>query len=272
MPFSLPCSKEKAFMDVSFIGSGNLAWHLAPALDNAGYSVREVYSRNTKNAEALVGRLYQAETKLSLDFSSSASHIFIIAVSDDAIDEIAQELILPDDSILVHTSGSQSLSVLGYASTPNIGVFYPLQTFSKVKKVDFSEIPIFIESENAETGRVLLKMAQAISKQVKQISSEDRKALHVAAVFASNFTNHILALSKEILEANKLSFDMVKPLIVETINKSLSIGPEKAQTGPAKRGDMEILDRHMEFLQHDETLAEIYRLISQNIIDKYSDD
>jgi predicted short-subunit dehydrogenase-like oxidoreductase (DUF2520 family) len=254
---------------ISFIGSGNLAWHLAPALDNAGYSVREVYSRNIKHAEALVNRLYQADAKSSFDFSSSASRIFIIAVSDDAIDEIAQELILPEDAILVHTSGSQPLGVLGYASTQNIGVFYPLQTFSKAKKVDFSEIPIFIESENVETGKVLLNMAQAISKQVKQISSEDRKALHIAAVFASNFTNHMLTLSKEILEANKLSFDMVKPLIVETINKSLSIGPENSQTGPAKRGDMEILDRHMEFLQKDETLAEIYRIISQHIIDTH---
>jgi predicted short-subunit dehydrogenase-like oxidoreductase (DUF2520 family) len=258
-------------MDVSFIGSGNLAWHLAPALDNAGYIVREVYSRNYKHAQALVGRLYQAEVKTSTDFSSSKSTLFIIAVSDDAILTLAPEIILPKDAILVHTSGSQPLSALGYATTPNIGVFYPLQTFSKAKKVDFNDIPIFIESENNDTGKVLLKMGKAISKQVKQISSEDRKALHIAAVFASNFTNHMLTLSKQILETNNLTFEMVKPLIVETINKSLSLGPSNAQTGPAKRGDMEILDRHMEFLQHDETLAEIYRLISQNIIDKYSE-
>lgn len=258
-------------MDVSFIGSGNLAWHLAPALDNAGYIVREVYSKNYKHAQALVGRLYQAELKVSTDFSTSKSKLFIIAVSDDAIRELATEIILPKDAILVHTSGSQSLSALGYAATSNIGVFYPLQTFSKAKKVDFTSIPIFVESENADTGKILLKMAKAISKNVKQISSDDRKALHIAAVFASNFTNHMLTLSKDILEANDLDFEMVKPLIIETINKSLSIGPENAQTGPAKRGDMEILDRHMEFLQHDETLAEIYRLISQHIINKYSD-
>lgn len=258
-------------MNVSFIGSGNLAWHLAPALDNAGYTVREVYSRNYKHAQALVGRLYQAEVKTSVDFSTSKSALFIIAVSDDAIRKIATEIILPNDAILIHTSGSQPLSALGYAPTSNIGVFYPLQTFSKAKKVDFSTIPIFVESENSDTGKILMKMAKAISKQVKQISSEDRKALHIAAVFASNFTNHMLTLSKEILEANQLDFEMVKPLIVETINKSLSIGPDNAQTGPAKRGDMEILDRHMEFLQHDETLAEIYRLISQHIINKYSE-
>src|SRR5688572_19964493 len=105
---------------VSFIGAGNLAWHLAQALDNTEYAVREVYSRNKKNAEALVANLYNAEVNSSLDFSNSSSRIFIIAVSDDAIEEVAQEIVLPDNSILVHTSGSQPLSLLGYASAENI--------------------------------------------------------------------------------------------------------------------------------------------------------
>lgn len=257
-------------MNVSFIGSGNLAWHLAPALDNAGYSVREVYSRNPRHAEALVGRLYQGDVKATLDFSTSDSSLFIIAVSDDTIQEIVQEIILPEDAILVHTSGSQPLSVLGYAATLNTGVFYPLQTFSKSKKVDFKEVPIFIESESDSIAKILTKAAKSISGKVKQISSEDRKALHVAAVFASNFTNHMLTISKEILSASKLDFEILKPLIVETINKSISIGPEAAQTGPAKRGDLEILDKHIEFLKQDENVAEIYRLISQHILDKYS--
>src|SRR5690349_4318902 len=164
-------------MDVSFIGSGNLAWHLAPALDNAGYSVKEVYSQDPKHARALVGRLYQADVKSNLDFSTSSSDVFIIAVSDDAIREIAQEIVLPEDAILVHTSGSQPLSILGFAATQNIGVFYPLQTFSKAKKIDFSEIPIFIESEGEVVSKVLMKMAKSISKKAKTISSENRKAL-----------------------------------------------------------------------------------------------
>ena len=258
-------------MNVSIIGSGNVAWHLAPALDNAGYSVREVYSRNYKHAEALVGRLYQGDVKATLDFSSSNSTLFIIAVSDDAIHDIVTEIILPEDAILVHTSGSQPLSALGFAATLNTGVFYPLQTFSKSKKIDFKDVPIFIESESDSVAKILNKAANAISKKVKQISSEDRKALHVAAVFASNFTNHMLTVAKEILVKSKLDFEILKPLIVETINKSISIGPEAAQTGPAKRGDLEILDRHIEFLKNDETLVEIYRLISQQIIDKYSE-
>lgn len=259
-------------MNVSFIGAGNLAWHLAPALDNTDFSVREVYSLNSEHAKALVERLYKASVKTSLDFSSSNSKIFIISISDDAISEVVEQLILPVNSILVHTSGSQPLSILGYAATPNTGVMYPLQTFTKLRKVDFREVPFFLESENPETTKVLTAIAKALSKKVHHISSEERKAIHLAAVFASNFTNHMLSAAKEILLDNGLDFEYLKPLIVETINKSLSIGPEKAQTGPARRGDLAVLDKHMEFLSSDEGLAEIYRVISQHIVDKYHRD
>ncbi|MBA4145095.1 MAG: DUF2520 domain-containing protein, partial [Cytophaga sp.] len=125
-------------MNISFIGSGNLAWHLAPALDNAGYVVKEVYSRNPKHAEALTERLYQAEVKATLDFSTSVSSVFFIATSDDAIENIAREIILPEEAYLFHVSGTQPLSELQYAATVNTGVFYPLQTFTRNKKIDFS--------------------------------------------------------------------------------------------------------------------------------------
>jgi predicted short-subunit dehydrogenase-like oxidoreductase (DUF2520 family) len=258
-------------VSVSFIGSGNLAWHLAPALDNTDFPVKEVFSLHQKNAKALAERLYQAEVKSSLDFSSSPSRLFIISVNDDAIQDIAQDIVLPPDSIVVHTSGSQTMGVLGYTGTENIGVFYPLQTFTKTQKVDFKEIPILIESENSDTERILMTMGKAISKKVYKISSENRKSLHVAAVFASNFTNHMITIAQEILENKGLDLELLKPLIVETINKSLAIGPETAQTGPAKRGDLEILDKHIEFLQSDEKVSEIYRIISQHILDRYQD-
>lgn len=257
-------------MNVTFIGSGNLAWHLAPALDNTDYAVREVYSANPKNAEAIVEKLYEARVCVSLDFSLSKSRIFIIAVSDDAITEVVQQLILPPNAIVVHTSGSMPLSALGFLGTLNIGVFYPLQTFTKTKRIDFKEVPIFVESENSATEKILLSMAKSLSKKVRKISSADRKAIHVAAVFASNFTNHMLAISKELMEKHKLDFDWLKPLIVETINKSLAIGPEKAQTGPARRGDLEILDNHMLFLSEDEKISEIYRVVSQDIVDRFN--
>ncbi len=254
---------------VSFAGSGNVAWHLAPALDNVGYAVREVYSRNEKHAAGLVKRLYEAEVKTSLDFSSSASHIFFLTVSDDAIEEVVREIILPDNAIVVHTSGSQPLSRLGYAATPNIGVFYPVQIFSKNRKADFSEIPICIEAEDKTVERELKEMAKAISKHVHVMDARRRKALHVASVFASSFTNHMLGISKEIMRQNKLDFEWLRPLIAESLNKSLTVGPEHTQTGPAYLGDFELLDNHMEFLQNNPDLAQVYRVISQHIIDEY---
>jgi predicted short-subunit dehydrogenase-like oxidoreductase (DUF2520 family) len=260
---------EPSIMNVSFIGSGNLASHLAAALDNTEYAVKEVFSLHSKHAEALVGKLYHAHVKATLDFSSSPSRIFVIAVSDDVIPDIAQELILPENAILLHTSGSQPLNVLAYAATTRIGVFYPLQTFTKDKKIDFNEIPVFIESEDRDTEKVIMTMAKAISKKVYKISSAQRQALHVAAVFVSNFTNHMLTISRDIMTAQQLEFEWLKPLVAETINKSLALGPEAAQTGPAKRGDLETLDRHLTFLKDDETVAEIYRIISQHIVDRY---
>jgi predicted short-subunit dehydrogenase-like oxidoreductase (DUF2520 family) len=148
-------------------------------------------------------------------------------------------------------------------------VFYPLQTFSRAKRVDFQGVPIFFESSTPESEKELVAMAKAISKKVRKIASEERKALHVAAVFASNFPNHMFALAKRILQSNSLEFDLLKPLILETVNKSLSMDPENAQTGPAVRGDLEVLDRQLEFLSSDEGVAEIYRVISQHIVDTY---
>lgn len=254
---------------VAFIGSGNLAWHLAAALDNTDYAVREVYSRNPLHAEQLVERLYEAEVKATLDFSTSACSIFVLSVSDDALQDVVREIVLPEECILLHTSGSQPLEVLRDAATPRIGVLYPLQTFTREVQTDLSEVPIFVEGANPETSRVLMDMAGALSDNVVKITSPERLALHVAAVFASNFTNHMLLLAQEIMKENSLSYDWLKPLIATMITKSLQVGPENAQTGPARRGDFETLDRHMQLLQDDEPIAELYRVISQDIVDRY---
>ncbi len=257
---------------VAFVGSGNVAWHLAAALDNTEFAVREVYSKNPLHAEALVERLYDAEVKASLDFSTSPCKIFIIAVSDDAIQDVVREIVLPEDAVLVHTSGSQPLDVLRDAAAESIGVLYPLQTFTKDSKVLFQEIPVFIETLNPATEKLLMAMAKGITDHAFKITSPERKALHLAAVFASNFTNHMLLLAQEIMKENSLSFDWLKPLIVTTITKGLQIGPENSQTGPARRGDFETLDMHVEYLQEDEATAELYKVISQDIIDRYQTD
>ena len=256
--------------NVSIIGSGNLAWHLAPALDNAGYVVKEVYSRNARHAEKLTSRLYQAEVKTSLDFSDSASRIFIIAVSDEAITDVASEIVLPDNSHLIHTSGSQPLSVLQFAAIDNIGALYPLQTFSKNKKIDFKTVPLFVESAQAGTEKLMLTLARAISNKVTRTSAEERKALHLAACIAADFTNHMMTIASDLLKQHKMSFDLIKPLITETINKGMGLGPENTQAGPAHNGDLETLDRHLDFFFNDTATTEIYTIVSQHIIDRHN--
>lgn len=254
---------------ISFIGSGNLAWHLAPALDNAGYSVREVYSQNPNHAEALTDRLYNAEVKATLDFSTSISRIFIIAATDSAIQSIAQEIILPDGALLIHTSGSISIDELNFAAPAASGVFYPLQSFSKNRKAEFKGLPIFVESEDAEAEELLFEMGRALGGNIKKLNSEQRLALHLVATFASNFTNHMLTIANQLAEKHAISMDWLRPLIRETLEKSLVLGPFQAQTGPAKRGDLEVLDKHLAMLSDDETLSEVYKLISQHILDTH---
>lgn len=254
---------------IAILGSGNLAWHLAPSLENAGHTITEIYSRDSLNAEKLAERVYVAEVKEDLDFSESKAEIFILAVSDSAISELADQIILPEESILVHTSGSVPLNILGYSSAASTGIFYPLQTFSKIRNVDFEEIPFLLESEDESTLRKLKHLAKSLSPLQYVVKSKDRLALHVAAVFAGNFTNHMLLKAEEIMARQGLEFEMLKPLIIESISKSLEIGANRAQTGPALREDLSTLDFHYNFLGYNEQLAEIYRLVSQDIMDSH---
>lgn len=255
------------YYNIAIIGSGNLAWHLAPELENVGHRIVEIYSQTPKNAKALQKRLYNAEINPSLDFSDSEAEVFIICISDDAIEEVAQEIALPENAILVHTSGSQSISKLGYAATELIGVFYPLQTFTKSQRVSFEDIPILIEAEDKHTTKALKILGKSISNKVLSVSTKDRIAIHVAAVFACNFSNQLFAISNKILKKQGFDFELIKPLITETINKSLDLGPEKSQTGPAARGDMETLDKHMKFLKGNKH-RNVYKLMTELILNR----
>lgn len=252
---------------IAILGAGNVAWHLAPALEDAGHEVTEIYARDIEKASQITERVYSAEPKDDLDFSESRARIFILAVKDSAITELADEVILPEGSILVHTSGAMPLDILGYSSTSYTGILYPLQSFTKGRKMDMEEVPFLVEAEDEETLQKLKKLAKSISPLVYQIRSKDRKAIHVAAVFASNFTNHMLRISEEIMRRQGLDFEMLKPLIIETISKSLQMGAKNAQTGPAIREDYDTLEDHHQFLSYNESIAEIYKLISQDIID-----
>ena len=253
--------------DIVIVGSGNVAWQLGPELENAGHRVVEIFSRNPKNARAFQKRLYQAEINPSLNFSETLADIVLLCVSDDAIEEVAREVVLPAHAIIVHTSGSQPVSTLGYTGTDNTGVFYPLQTFTKGGQQRIDDIPILIEAEERKTLGVLKRLAESVSRQVFTVNSGDRLAIHVAAVFACNFSNFLFGVAEEILNNKGFELELLRPLIAETLNKGLNIGPVKAQTGPAARGDLETLDRHMDFLKNSE-YREIYRQITEKILNR----
>lgn len=252
---------------IAILGAGNLAWNLAPALEDAGHEITEVYARDLQKAKEITERIYTATPKDDLDFSESRAELFILAIKDDALSEVADQVILPEGSILVHTSGAIPMEVLSQSSASYVGVFYPLQSFTKGKKVDFEEVPFLLESEDEGSLQLLKKVAKSLSQLVYILRAKDRQAVHVAAVFASNFTNHMLRIAEDILHRQGLDAELLKPLIIESISKSLQLGARKAQTGPANREDYETLETHHHFLAYNEQLAEIYRLISQDIID-----
>jgi predicted short-subunit dehydrogenase-like oxidoreductase (DUF2520 family) len=263
-------------MKISFIGSGNVAWHLAQAFEEAGHWICEVYSRDTQKARLLAAQLYDTNIQPDLNFSDSEAEIIVIAVSDDAIDSVLERVVLPEGVILVHTSGTRSLAefqklVEIYSDVyVHTGVFYPLQTFTKDVEMDYKELPFCIESKNEIIENKLIQLAKSISENVNRMDSDERFILHVAAVFASNFTNYLLTVSHNLLEREQLSFELLKPLIQTTIYKAMLNDPAVAQTGPARRGDWKTTGRHLEYLQEtNEDWTDIYRLLTDKIRNFY---
>ncbi len=250
---------------IVLIGAGNLATQLGIALHNAGYFISQVYSPTKKSANLLAKKINAVAItdfkKLDLEAA-----IYIIAVKDDAIANVSKKLNLKD-KIVVHTSGSVEMNILKNTSK-NHGVFYPLQTFSKNKKVDFSSIPICIEANNKSTSTSLTYFANSISNHIQKVNSEQRKQIHLAAVFACNFSNHCYSIAENILKKNKISFNILQPLIEETANKIKYNSPSEMQTGPAIRGDKKTMNAHLKLLSKKKLLKEIYKLMSDDIAKK----
>lgn len=227
-------------MRVTLIGTGNLGTNLCAALQKAGHEVQQLH-----------GRTFAAE--------DVQSDLVIVSVKDDALLSV-MSLLSQSDKLVLHTAGSIAMEVI---PCKRRGVFYPMQTFSKSRIVDFREIPIFIESDSDLS--LLHKLAESISDKVTELDSERRRQLHLAAVFACNFTNHCYALSADILARAGLSFDVMLPLIDETARKVHTLSPRKAQTGPAVRYDQSVISRQEAML--DGTAKDIYQLMSQSIHD-----
>ena len=245
-------------IQVVILGSGNVAQHLIEVMKNAPtIDLVQVFARNPNQLNQLL-----PSSKIVSDYQKiSAADVYIISVSDNAITEVSGKLPF-ENRLVVHTSGSSDFSVLDNKNRK--GVFYPLQTFTKGKKVDFTPIPICLETENEQDYQLLENLGNCISKKVFQINSEQRKSLHVAAVFVCNFVNHLYQIGNEICEANQIPFEVLHPLIQETAQKILEITPKEAQTGPALRNDTKTIQKHLDFLS-DENYTTIYKLLTQSI-------
>ena len=245
-------------LKVVIIGSGNVAHHLIQAFEkSAQIMLVQVYARNPEKLAHLL-----PEDRITGSLKSLAdADIYIISVTDDAITEVSSQLDF-SGKFVVHTSGSVSMEQINGKNRR--GVLYPLQTFSKDKQVDFSLVPICLETEFTADYVLLDKLANIISGSVYRVDSEQRKALHVSAVFVSNFTNHMYAIGSTVCEQNDIPFDILKPLILETAAKIKSLTPLQAQTGPAIRNDRTTIKKHLEFLE-DEHLREIYAILTKSI-------
>jgi predicted short-subunit dehydrogenase-like oxidoreductase (DUF2520 family) len=254
-------------MKAVFIGSGNVATHLAAALKEKGIIISQIYSRTLSNAEILAIKLDCAYTSDVYDIHTDAD-IYFYALKDSTFTHFIKNFDMPN-AIHVHTSGSVSMSEFdGFAT--KYGVFYPLQTFSKDKEVDFSIIPICIEACNSEVQLKLLELAKMLSNKTYIITSEQRKKLHLAAVFACNFTNYLYDAASQIMEDSGISFEIIQPLIAETADKIKTMVPYAAQTGPAVRYDENIMKKHLYMLNTKPELKKIYKLLSKNIHKRHS--
>ena len=247
---------------ITLIGSGNVAHNLGAALKKSGFEIVEVYSRTLTHAQELAKKLKADSTNLLLEINRE-SDLYIIATSDNAITEVAQELDL-GDKLIVHTSGSVGIEVLNKTSK-NYGSFYPLQTFTRSHQADFSEIPICIEGSNKKSLHSLEQVSEQLTNNTIEISSTQRQKLHLAAVFVSNFANYMQVIGEDLCKEQQIDFELLKPLMKEVYEKNQLQNPSQNQTGPALRGDTFTINKHLELLKENKELSEVYQLISRLI-------
>ncbi len=249
---------------VVLVGAGNVATHLGPALCDAGYEVVQVFSRTEASASALAGKLHCPYTT-RLDMVNPEADMYIVSVKDSALEKVIPPLVSRHpDAFFVHTAGSMPMNVWKGLAW-HYGVLYPMQTFSKGRGVDFSTVPFFVEGSGKEEMETLKILAGQLGGKAYEATSEQRRYLHVAAVFACNFANHMYAVAEHLLALHGLPFGAMLPLIDETARKVHELSPLEAQTGPARRYDENVINRHLSMLADEPELAELYELISKNI-------
>lgn len=248
------------------IGAGNVATHLVNALSHT-IKIKQIYSRDIKHAMFAAKGIVNCTAINNLDKIDPTADIYIISVKDDAISNIVETACRRcPDKLWVHTSGSIPISVFdGYAN--RYGVLYPLQTFSRDVYVNISEVPFFIEGNDLNTEQEISTFAKLLSPLIYIADSDCRRRIHAAAVFACNLTNHLWSISNDILTEGGLSFDILAPLLQATLTKAINVSPYNAQTGPARRGDIGTMQKHLQILNHEN--QEIYKMLSKSIMTKY---
>jgi predicted short-subunit dehydrogenase-like oxidoreductase (DUF2520 family) len=251
---------------ISFAGAGRVAGALCMELHSKGHRIQQIVSRKEKGGRALAEKC-GARWSDKLVFLNS-TEIIIVAVPDHNLKDVLCRIKCNKKAIIVHTAGSYGLEVFP-ENLDNKGVFYPLQTFSKERKADFKGIPVFIESSNEYTGNLLKSLAESIDSSFHFSDTEHRKLLHVAAVFVSNFTNFMFTSGKKVASSAGFSYDVLKPLMLETVKKAMELDPENSQTGPAERNDINTIKKHLDLLSFSPELRDIYDRMTKAIIQFY---
>ncbi|MFY0687821.1 MAG: DUF2520 domain-containing protein [Cyclobacteriaceae bacterium] len=246
-------------MSVSIIGSGNVAFHLFKALEHRKVPIDGIFCRNVTSTSNHFG--IEAPISDDRDLRSISSEIILICVKDEAIQDVLLNYSFPKTAMLVHTAGSVSMDVFdGFIH--GHGVLYPLQTFSRNREINFSQVPLLLEADNEKSFTKLEGLAGKLSKSVSRVESAEREQIHIAAVILNNFTNFLFYLTDNHLDR---PLHIFKPLIQETIKKAMEDGPMSGQTGPAIRGDLATINRHLELLNKD--IGPTYKFLSQQIIE-----
>ena len=249
---------------VVIVGAGNLATNLGVALHSRGIKVEQVFSRTEKSAESLAVRLGCGWTT-SLNDIIVGADLYVVSIKDNALDAVIPKVIeKAAGGIVVHTAGSVPLDIFGNTDAAH-GVFYPMQTFSKQKTVDFNDISIFVEASDEQTCETLESFSRKLTDKVYRLDSDTRRYLHVAAVFACNFANHCFALAGDLLSAHDIPFSVMLPLIRETVDKLNVLSPREAQTGPAARRDVDVMRKHLELINSPD-VRNIYEMMSRSIM------
>ena len=250
-------------MKIVLIGAGNLATHLGKALHTAGHDMGQVFSRTMQSAETRAA-LLDAEPLTDMAQVRDDADVYIFSVKDSALEQLISQLCGGEKKVFLHTAGSMPMSVFR-GKALHYGVLYPMQTFSKQREVDFSIIPCFIEANDEFALKQIEGLAGQISHRVYQLSSEDRKYLHLSAVFACNFANHCYAASQKLLQQHGIPFDVMLPLIDETAAKVHGMTPKEAQTGPAVRYDENVIGKQIQLLENQPYFQKIYDCMSKSI-------